>query len=164
MTATVREQLLREAVRFVHEAKQVPGVRAIALVGSITTSKARPKDIDLLVTVEDSADLAVLATHSRRLSGRLQGLSLGADVFLANLQHQYIGRVCGWRECRPGIRMSCDAEHCGRRAHLHDDLGTVHLSPGLVAAPPLVIWPTVVRQVALPADLEAWVTVVSHAV
>jgi hypothetical protein len=60
--------------------------------------------------------------------------------------------------------MSCDAEHCGRRAHLHDDLGTVHLSPGLVAAPPLVIWPTVVRQVALPADLEAWVTVVSHAV
>jgi len=45
-----------------------------------------------------------------------------------------------------------------------DDLRTVHLSPELVAAPPLVLWPTVVRQGPLPGDLEAWVIAVSHAV
>jgi predicted nucleotidyltransferase len=34
----------------------------IALIGSIVTAKPTPKDIDLLVTVTDDADLTSLAT------------------------------------------------------------------------------------------------------
>jgi hypothetical protein len=160
----VRDWLLKESVRFVHEAQRVPGVRRIALLGSITTAKSVPKDIDFLLTVADSCDLAVLAVRSRGLKGRLQAHNLTADIFLADESGRYIGRVCRWRECRPGKRMSCEAQHCGRRAHLYDDLGLVDLDPGVVAAPPLEIWPTLVRRGPLPADVEAWVSTVSHAV
>ncbi|GMV21563.1 MAG: hypothetical protein AMXMBFR57_15120 [Acidimicrobiia bacterium] len=164
MGEAVRDWLLKESVRFVHEAQRVPGVRRIALLGSITTPKPVPKDIDFLVTVTDSCDLAVLAVRSRGLKGRLQAHNLTADIFLADERGRYIGRVCRWRECRPGKRMSCEAQHCGRRPHLYDDLGLVDLDPGLVAAPPLEIWPTLVRRGPLPADVEAWVSTVSHAV
>jgi len=164
MAGTVRDWLLGESVQFVHEARQLPGVIRIALVGSVATSKPTPKDIDFLLTVADSCDLAVLALHSRRLKGRLQAHNLTADIFLANENSQYIGRVCRWRECRPGIRMACQAQHCGRRAHLYDDLGVVRLSPDLVAAPPLVLWPTLVRQGPQPDDVDAWISAVSHAV
>jgi hypothetical protein len=60
--------------------------------------------------------------------------------------------------------MACEAQHCGRRPHLYDDLGVVNLAAGLVAAPPLEIWPTLVRRGPLPADVEAWISTVSHAV
>jgi len=160
----VRDWLLTESARFVHEAQRVPGVLRIALVGSVTTPKPTPKDIDFLVTVADACDLAVLAVHSRGLKGRLQAHNLTADIFLAAESGQYIGRVCRWRECRPGIRMSCEAQHCGRRPHLYDDLGLVDLEAGLVAAPPLEIWPTLLRRGPLPADVEAWITTVSHAI
>jgi hypothetical protein len=139
-------------------------VLRIALVGSVTTPKPTPKDIDFLVTVAESCDLAALALHSRCLKGRLRGHSLTADIFLADETGQHIGRVCRWRECRSGKRRSCEAQHCGHRPHLYDDLGAVHLSSGLVAAPPLVLWPTLSRRGALPADVEAWISTVSHAV
>lgn len=162
MGEAVRDWLLRESVRFVHEAQRVPGVCRIALVGSVTTPKRKPKDIDFLVTVADSCDLAVLAVPSRRLKGRLQAHNLTADIFLADESGRYLGRVCRWRECRAGKRMSCEAQHCGRRPHLYDDLGLVDLEAGLVAAPPLEIWPTVLRRGQLPADVEAWISRVSH--
>lgn len=164
MGEAVRDWLLKESVRFVHEAQQVPGVLRIALVGSVTTPKPTPKDIDFLVTVAESCDLTVLAVHSRGLKGRLQAHNLTADIFLADESGQYIGRVCRWRECRPGKRMACEAQHCGRRPHLYDDLGAVDLAPGLVGAPPLELWPTLVRRGPLPADVEAWLSAVSHAV
>ncbi len=160
----VRDVLLGESVRFVREAQQTPGVLRIALLGSITSAKVAPKDIDFLVTVAEDCDLVVLALHSRRLKGRLQGYNRTADVFLADPHGRYLGRVCSWRECRPGKRASCDALHCGQRPHLHDDIGAVRLAPELVAAPPLVVWPAVVRHAPLPADVEAWVSTVSHAV
>jgi hypothetical protein len=75
----------------------------IALVGSVTTPKPAPKDIDFLLTVSESCDLATVALHARRLKGRLQGHNLTADIFLADETGQYIGRVCRWRECRPGV-------------------------------------------------------------
>ena len=80
MGEAVRDWLLKESVRFVHEAQRVPGVRRIALLGSITTPKPVPKDIDFLVTVTDSCDLAVLAVRSRGLKGRLQAHNLTADI------------------------------------------------------------------------------------
>jgi hypothetical protein len=142
----------------------IVGVRRVALIGSIMTSKPTPKDVDLLVTVTDDADLVPLARCARQLQGRLQGLNHWADVFLADERGRYLGRTCTWRECRPGIRASCDALHCGRRPHLHDDLGDVRLNQTLIASPPVEIWPVVIRRKAVPADVEALLATIEDAV
>jgi hypothetical protein len=162
-TPGIRDQLLTEAERFVRSASAVPGVQRIALIGSITTPKPNPKDIDLLVTVTDDADLSRLALYSRRLQGKLQGLNHWADVFLVDERGQYLGRTCGWKNCKPGIRSACDALHCGRRPHLHDDLGAVHLTPVTIATPPAQLWPTVERRATVPADVERLLVALSHA-
>jgi predicted nucleotidyltransferase len=153
--SSIREFLLSEVLRFVERARTCPGVRRIALVGSLARDKDNPKDADVLVTVDDDADLTSLATAGRRLKGRAQSRNSGADIFLANPSGKYVGRTCHWRECRPGIRAACDARHCGRRAFLHDDLDAVTLDAPLVEAPPLELWPKVVRRVELPSDVEA---------
>ena len=118
MTNTkIRDFLLSEILRFVERARTCPGVRRIALVGSLTTSKHEPKDADVLVTVEDNADLTLLATAGRRLKGRAQSRNRGADIFLADSSSRYIGRTCDWRECRPGVRAACDAQYCRAAAN-----------------------------------------------
>ena len=150
----IRDFLLSEVRRFVERACTCPGVQRIALVGSLARDKDDPKDADVLVTVEDGADLTSLATAGRGLKGRAQSRNKGADIFLADPAGRYIGRTCHWRECRPGIRVACDARHCGRRAFLHDDLAAVTLDTALVKAPPLELWPRVVRRVELPGDVE----------
>jgi predicted nucleotidyltransferase len=150
---TIRERFLDETARFVRAAGTVPGVVRIALIGSIVTNKPNPKDIDLLVTVSDAADLAPLARCARQLQGRLQALNHTADVFLSDERGNYLGRTCHWRECQPGIRRGCDALHCGRRPHLHDDLGTIALDTATIAAPLVELWPEVNRRGDVPADV-----------
>src|SRR6267142_4319591 len=149
-----RQQLLGAVRRFVTSVRQMPGVKRIAVLGSIVTTKPDPKDIDVLVVVADDADLAPLATASRRLQGHAQSLNRGADVFLADERGAYIGRTCHWRDCRPGVRRACDALHCGRRPHLHDDLDAITLNSTLVHSPPVTLWPYVERCGELPADVE----------
>jgi len=151
---TIRAVLLAEVRQFVERARFFPGVRRIALIGSLATDKEDPKDADVLVTVNDDADLTPLATAGRRLKGHAQSRNKGADIFLADPSGNYIGRICHWRECRPGIRASCDARHCGRRAFLHDDLDDVTLDASLIKTPPLELWPKIVRRVELPGDVE----------
>ena len=152
---SIRSFLLSEVSRFVGLACTCPGVTRIALVGSLARDKHTPKDADVLVTVADDADLSSLAAAGRRLKGRAQSRNRGADIFLSDPSGNYIGRTCHWRECRPGLRLACDAQHCGRRPFLHDDLHAVTLDPVLVQAPPLELWPTVVRRVRIPHDVEA---------
>lgn len=152
--STIRDKLLSEVRRFVERARACPGVRRIALIGSLATDKENPKDADVLITVEDDADLAKLATASRRLKGQAQSRNKGTDIFLADPSGNYIGRICHWRECYPGIRTSCDARHCGRRAYLHDDLDDVMLDTTLINSPPLELWPRIVRRAELPGDVE----------
>lgn len=154
-TPEVRGRLLRDGAEFVRAAERVRGVSRIALLGSITSEKEAPKDIDFLVTVKDDSDLAPLAAAARRLKGHTQGYNLGADVFLANEIPHYIGRICHWKECRPGVRASCDAQHCGRRHFLHDDLASVSLSDQLVAHPPIELWPRLHLRVLPPDDVES---------
>ena len=154
--ASVRTKLLREAATFVEAAAALPGVVRIALIGSVITDRPDPKDIDFLVGITDDEDLVPLAAAARRLQGRAQSFGAGADVFLADPDGRYLGRTCPWRECWPGRRASCDARHCGRRPHLHDDLDTVTLQAALVAEPPLELHPVVRRRVLLPADVEAF--------
>jgi hypothetical protein len=159
-----RAELLVAAVSFVRAVRAIPGVRQISLVGSIVTPRANPKDIDFLIQITDDADVRVLARHGRRLQGRAQQCNRGADIFLADERGQYLGRTCQWKDCRPGVRMACDARHCGRRPHLHDDLDAVVLAATVVAEPPVTLWPELIRRVALPADVEAMITELQHAV
>jgi hypothetical protein len=144
--------------------RQIAGVRRIAILGSIVTAKPDPKNIDVLVVVADDADLAGLATCSRRLQGHAQSFNRGADVFLADDRGTYIGRTCRWKECRPGVRRSCDALHCGRRPYLHDDLDAIRLNSTVVVSPPVTLWPSVERRGKLPQDVEEVVAALEHAV
>jgi hypothetical protein len=153
--STIRDYLLTEVRQFVEHARACPGVRRIALIGSLSTEKPDPKDADVLVTADDDADLTPLATAGRKLKGHAQNRNRGADIFLADPSGDYLGRICHWRECYPGIRASCDARHCGQRPFLHDDLDDVTLDTTLIKAPPLDLWPSIVRRVELPRDVEA---------
>jgi hypothetical protein len=153
-TPSIRAFLLTEVLKFLCRACNCAGVSRISLIGSLTTNKPNPKDADVLVTVHDDADLSALAAAGRRLKGRAQSHNKGADIFLLDLSGRYIGRTCHWRECRPGIRISCDAQHCGRRPFLHDDLDAVNLDPALIKSPPIDLWPTVARRIQVPSDTE----------
>lgn len=160
---TLRERFLDEAAKFVRAAGAIPGVCRIAVIGSIVTDKPHPKDIDLLVTVTDGADLAPLASCARRLQGKLQGLNHTADVFLADERGRYLGRTCYWRRCQPGVRQACDALHCGRRRYLHDDLTTVNLDAATIRAPRVLVWPRVEQLGPVPADVERFLEALRHA-
>ena len=156
LASELRRALLVLAADFINEVRALPGVERLALLGSIVTEKARPKDIDLLVTISDACDLQRLATSARRLRGRAQSLGSGADVFLGAENGVYLGRTCPWRTCRPGVRVACDASHCGRRPFLHDDLSTVAIAAALVSEPPLELVPREVVRGELPADVADW--------
>ena len=148
----MREQLLSHLPWFVSAVTKLSGIRRVALLGSITTDKQNPKDIDFLIEVEDEADLEPLARFGRKMKGRAQQMNRGADIFLMNPQGHYIGRTCHWKECGPGIRRSCDALNCGKRHYLHDDLATVTLSDHTVKSA-LELWPTLEHRSGLPDDL-----------
>lgn len=151
---TAREQLLAEALVFVQAASRLCGVTRIALIGSLTTEEPDPKDADLLVTVTDDMDLAPLAKLGRKLQGHALSFGRGGEVFLADPRGNYLGRTCPWKRCGPGIRVSCDALHCGCRPYLHDDLETICLDETLILAPPIELWPQIVTRVPVPQDVE----------
>jgi hypothetical protein len=149
-----RRHLLVAVDAFARLARDCLGVKRIALVGSLTTIKAIPHDADVLVTIDDAAvDFDRLATAGRRFKGAGQNINLGADIFLADESGGYLGRICHYRECHP--RAACRAQHCGHRDHLNDDLHVLTLPHELIAAPPLELWPRVVRRLTVPADVEA---------
>ena len=88
-----RRHLLQAVLAFVRAASSCPGVLRIALVGSLATDKAIPKDADVLVSIDASMDLDQLARIGRRLKGAGQTINLGGDVFLADETGRYIGRI-----------------------------------------------------------------------
>lgn len=149
----MRAELLSYLPWFVRVVTEIPGVRRISLLGSITTDKQDPKDIDFLVVVDDDAGLERLARYGRKLKGRTQQISRGADIFLADVEGRYIGRTCQWKECRTGERARCDALNCGIREYLHDDLGAIKLTQETMQAA-LQLWPEMERRLGLPEDLE----------
>ena len=149
----MRQRLLSEILWFVPAVARLQGVRRIALLGSMTTEKKDPKDIDFLVVVDDEVSLEPLAKIGRKVKGHAQNIGRGADIFLTDARGGYIGRTCHWIECGPGIRRSCDALHCGRRHYLHDDLEAVTLSDETVRAA-IELWPGLERRPGLPEDLE----------
>jgi hypothetical protein len=153
VAARPREPLLQAVLRFVLEARNCHGIRRIALIGSLTTSKSLPKDADVLVTIEEGVDLALLAAAGRRLKGSAQQINLGADIFLADTEGRYLGRICHYRKCHP--RVLCRAQHCGQREHLNDDLDVVTLSRDTIEVPAVVLWPRVAANAPVPEDVKA---------
>ena len=151
---SVRAFLITEAFRFIDRVVTIPGLRRIALLGSIVTPKVDPKDVDILITIDNDTDLTVLATAARRLKGLAQGMNKGADIFLANPDGLYIGRICHWSRCGPQFRSTCDAWNCGVRHYLHDDFDDIRLSSHVVKEPPLVIWPMVIYRQKIADDLR----------
>jgi hypothetical protein len=151
--AEPRRHLLLAVRTFAKSVRDCAGITRIALVGSLTTAKPIPHDADVLVSIDDTVDFSRLARDGRRLKGAAQHINLGADIFLADQSRDYVGRICHYRECHP--RAACRAQHCGRRDHLNDDLQILTLSRDLIAAPPLELWPRVVRRINVPADVEA---------
>ena len=147
---TKRRFLLEALAQFISAARSVRGVVRIAVVGSLTTEKSSPKDADVLVTVQDDADLGSLAKLGRRLKGTAQTRNLGADIFLADQAGHYIGRTCSFKECHP--RSACAGKSCGAYNWVCDDFEAVRLSDELIAEPPLEVWPTVVVRATLPTD------------
>ena len=149
----VRAFLIAETFQFIERIIGIAGIRRIAMLGSLLSSKANPKDVDLLITVDDDADLSALAKSARRLKGMAQSKNKGADVFLANSVGQYIGRICHWSRCGPQFRATCDANNCGVRMYLHDDLDDINLDPLVIKEPPLEIWPSFVARQSVAKDL-----------
>lgn len=149
----IRAFLITEAFKFIDRVVTLPGLRRVAMLGSILTPKANPKDVDILITIDDEADLTALGKASRSLKGIAQGKNRGADIFLANPTGEYIGRVCHWSRCGPQFRSTCDAWNCGVRQYLHDDFGDIRLKLRLVKEPPLEIWPTVIYRQKVADDL-----------
>jgi hypothetical protein len=107
MTTFIREHLLTELRAFVESIRFLPEVRRIALIGSLTTEKQKPKDADVLVTVEDETDLngwprpgggskAVLrAETAERICFWLipQALTSAASAFGASAVRAFVSRV-----------------------------------------------------------------------
>jgi predicted nucleotidyltransferase len=105
-----RQQLLVGLRRFVVSVRQMAGVRRIAILGSIVTAKQDPTDVDVLVVVADDADLAPLATASRRLCRGTPRVSIGVLTCFSptsgtrtSAEHvggRGAGRACGRRRTR----------------------------------------------------------------
>lgn len=148
----VRGTLLRLLLDFVREVRLLPAPPRVALLGSLLTSKPRPHDVDVVLTVSAMSDLTALAPLARRLKGRTQGINAGADIFLATPDGHYVGRVCSYRECHP--RALCHARHCGARPHLNDDLDVICLSAETVQGA-LELSPIVADGAHAPPDVVA---------
>lgn len=151
--AEPRGHLLQAVLEFAKGARDHPAVHRVAIVGSLTTSKPIPKDADVLVTIASFDSFDTLAQAGRRLMGTTQRINLGADIFLADIDNRYLGRICIHRECH--VRATCFALTCGRIQHLRDDLNEITLAYALIASPPIVLLPKTVRRCVVPADVEA---------
>ena len=154
MISEYRQNLIKFVLDFVLSCKEIEGVDRISIIGSLISSKVKPKDVDFLITISDDLDLTHLAKISRRLQGKSGGLTGGADIFLANRNNEYLGRICIWKDCRPGVRMSCDADNCGGRKYLHDDLSVIKITKEVVEKPSLILYPNLVRNMSVPEDVE----------
>jgi hypothetical protein len=154
--ANVRDSLLEAALWFVQAAAQLSEVQRIVLIGSILSDRQsperrRPTGVRCRRCRSRTAGGTPAPRAApepeplcRRILGRRATPVFGSDLFL---------EVVPARDSRLS-----DALHCGRRPHLHDDLATIRLPDSLIAAPPLELWPIVVRRCQVPADVERLVS------
>jgi hypothetical protein len=143
--------MLQGVVCFVERASRITGVRGISLIGSLTTQKADPKDVDLMVAIGPETDLPALAQAGRKLKGHTQQINKGADIFLSQ-DGRYLGRTCSYREVFH--RQICGKLRClHERPHLCDTAGLFLLPDTLVSAPPIRLWPEFKAFTQAPLDV-----------
>ena len=65
-----RPVLLAAVLQFACSVRRLAEVRRLALIGSLTTAKAVPKDADLLVVIDHDAELEALARAGPAPQGR----------------------------------------------------------------------------------------------
>ena len=143
-----RRALLLAVCSFVRAARICPGVRRIALMGSLVTNKPIPKDADVLVTIDDTTDLTGLARAASAPQGvcsnhqpsSLMRLGVTSDAFAS-----IASAIRAWH-ASPSI---ADAAPTSTMTHV------VTLSKELLAAPPIDLWPDVVRRLKVPPDVDA---------
>ncbi len=154
ITPDKRTDLCAAVLEFVEKTQKLSGVESIALLGSLTTDKRIPKDVDLLVTINDSAPIETLAKYKRSLLGKTMatGDSCGADVFVCDTQQKYLGRMCSYKDCHP--RVACNGRSCGASTYICDDLHIVTLDDTLLKAPPITLWPDLIERVDPPQDVK----------
>ncbi len=148
----LRTTLLQGALEFVGKARQLQGVSRIALIGSLTTNKPKPKDADLLVTIDETINIKQLAKLGRTFKGKAQSLNSGVDIFLCNSAGEYLGRTCRYRECH--ARDACHGQSCRPGHHICDDLHIVCLNSDLIQLPPTELWPQVIYRNKVPEDVK----------
>jgi predicted nucleotidyltransferase len=149
----LRTILLQETRVFVEKARRLQGVSRIALVGSLTTNKPKPKDADLLVTIDETTNIKQLAKLGRTFKGKAQALNSGVDIFLCNPAGEYLGRTCRYRECH--VRAACNGQSCRPGHYICDDLHIVCLRADLIQLPPIQLWPQVICRKTVPEDVKA---------
>jgi len=136
-----RMRMLNVVKEFLPVIERTNGVGFIGLIGSLARDSPKPKDIDLVVCVTPSSDLSELATIFRRIAGRMSQIGKGADMFIYDDETgKYLGRICPYRDCGPAIRR-CDADHCGMRPYLKDDLSVLRLQPFARKKVPVELYP-----------------------
>jgi hypothetical protein len=129
-------------------------VLRIALIGSITTTKPKPRDVDVIVTISEDLSIQSLAALGRKLLGKQVsvGDASGADVFLATQDHDYLGRTCSYRECHPRVRCR-GTQYNG--SYINNDFQVLRLKKELIQSPPVEVFPEVLVRKSLPDDLQA---------
>jgi hypothetical protein len=151
-----RREMLAVLEEFLPSLEELECVEMIGLMGSMTMPKLEPKDIDLVVCTASGSDLVGLAAIFRKMLGRLQSIGRGIDIFIFE-NGDYIGRPCIHRECAPGIRLSCKADHCGKRRHLCDDLKEMMLYPTTLTRLPVKLHPRSWYLDDVPQDIKDFV-------
>ncbi len=144
--------LIEAGKTFVRRIVRVRGIEQVALIGSLATEESNPKDIDFLLTVSASLDIQAAATAGRKLKGHLQGYASGADVFLCNQAHEYIGRTCNYRECH--TRVACLGADCRPGSWLNTDFQLLKLEQSSCKNPPVILWPLQELAVPVPEDVR----------
>lgn len=115
--------------------------------------KRKPKknqdDSDSMSEEESDEHFAYIAGYTS--GGAPFGTTWEEMAEMEKREAEYLGRTCPWRECGPGIRTRCHAQHCG--GHLYDDLQVLTLKRELLAEPPLEVFPKVVVRQEIPGDV-----------
>ena len=152
-TSATRSAFIRNALEFAEKISRQKGVQRIAIVREITKPIREPEILCLLVTIDEEAPIKPIADIGRKLKGRMVSMpnAAGADVFLANEAHEYLGRTCSYRECHP--RVACEGSQC-YGTYIANDFHVFTPGPEVIQSPPVEVYPQVVIRERIPDDLR----------
>lgn len=152
-TTPIRTIFIQHALEFAEQLSRKQGVLRVAIVREITQPVKEPEILCLLVTISEEAPIRPIADIGRKLAGRMLSMprAAGSDLFLANEQHEYLGRTCLYRECHPRVR--CEGNQCNG-SYICNDFHVFTLEKEVIQSPPVEVFPRVVIRDRIPNDLR----------